>query len=67
MSIDKLAAMYNVNRATAARWLALAKDAVVTGTRDELRSRLRLSDRDYDSVVALIQSDFELSIARLLT
>lgn len=67
MSIDKLAAMYNVNRATAARWLALAKDAVVTMTRDELRTRLRLSDRDYDSVVALIQSDFELSIARLLT
>jgi RNA polymerase sigma-70 factor (ECF subfamily) len=67
MSIDKLAVMYKVNRATAARWLALAKDAVVTMTRDELRTRLRLSDRDYDSVVALIQSDFELSIARLLT
>jgi RNA polymerase sigma-70 factor (ECF subfamily) len=66
MGIDKLAAMYNVNRATAARWLVLARDAVVTGARDELRARLRLSDRDYDSVVALIQSDFELSIARLL-
>jgi RNA polymerase sigma-70 factor (ECF subfamily) len=66
MTIDKLAAMYNVNRATAARWLAGARDAVVRGTRDELRERLRLDDRGYDSVVALIQSDFELSIARLL-
>lgn len=67
MSIDKLASVYKVNRATAARWLASARETVVAGTRNELRARLRLNDRDYDSMVAMVQSDFELSVARLLT
>jgi len=67
MSIDKLAIMYNVNRSTSARWLAAAREAVVRGTRDEVRALLRVTDREYDSAAALIQSDFELSIVQRLT
>jgi RNA polymerase sigma-70 factor (ECF subfamily) len=66
MSIDQLGLMYRVNRATAARWLAAARESLVTGARDDLRARLGLSDSECDSVVALVQSELQMSIARRL-
>ena len=67
MSIDELGTMYRVNRATAARWLAAARESLVTGARDALRERLQLSDRECDSIAALVQSDLQVSIARRLS
>ena len=66
MTIDQLGVMYRVNRATAARWLAAARESVIAGARDELRTRLRLSPTEWDSIVALVQSGLHVSIARRL-
>jgi RNA polymerase sigma-70 factor, ECF subfamily len=62
MSIDALGAMYSVNRATAARWLAAARTQLVDTTKRILRARLNLSERECESVVALVQSQIEVSI-----
>jgi RNA polymerase sigma-70 factor (ECF subfamily) len=66
MSIDQLGAMHRVNRATAARWLAAARRAIVAGARDELRARLSVSTSEWDSIVALVRSQLNVSIARRL-
>jgi RNA polymerase sigma-70 factor (ECF subfamily) len=66
LSIDQLAVMYAVNRATAARWLSSARKLLAEKVRDELRARLRLSESDCDSIVALVRSDLEISVARYL-
>jgi RNA polymerase sigma-70 factor (ECF subfamily) len=67
MSIDELGAMYKVNRATAARWLATARESLVASARDDLRARLGLSDSERESLAALVQSELHVSIARRLS
>ncbi|MEO8184649.1 MAG: hypothetical protein ABI895_38055 [Deltaproteobacteria bacterium] len=66
MSIDVLGSMYSVSRATAARWLATARGALVAKTKETLRARLQLSERECDSMVALVQSQLDVSIVRRL-
>lgn len=67
LSIDHLGAMYGVNRATAARWLAAIRKLVLDGARAELQTRLHLSESECDSIVMLVRSQLDLSIVRHLT
>jgi RNA polymerase sigma-70 factor, ECF subfamily len=67
LSIDVLGSMYSVNRATAARWLAAARRSLLEGARERLRSQLRLSNSECDSIVALVQSRLDISIVRRLS
>jgi RNA polymerase sigma-70 factor (ECF subfamily) len=66
LSIDALGSMYSVNRATAARWLAAARSALVQKTKETLRARLQLSEGECDSLVGLVQSQLDVSIVRRL-
>jgi RNA polymerase sigma-70 factor, ECF subfamily len=66
-SIDVLGAMYGVNRATAARWLAAARRELLSGARERLRARLRLSETECDSLVAMVNSRLDVSIVRRLS
>jgi RNA polymerase sigma-70 factor (ECF subfamily) len=66
MSIDQLGHMYAVNRATAARWVAAARRAVVESARAELGQKLGISASDCQSLMALVQSQFHLSLVRRL-
>lgn len=67
MSIDQLGVMYGINRATAARWLAAARQSVLVGARDALRAQLRLGPGEWESVVALVRSQLDVSIVRRLS
>ena len=66
LSIDQLAALHGVHRATAARQVHSARDAVLAGTRRELVRRLRLSPRELASMMRLIHSQLDLSLPRVL-
>ncbi len=66
LSIDQLGTMYNVNRATTARWLVAAKKNLVDGAKAALGERLGLSESQCDSIVALVQSRLDVSIVRHL-
>jgi RNA polymerase sigma-70 factor (ECF subfamily) len=66
LGIDQLAALHGVHRATAARWVQGARDAVLAGTQRELIRRLRLSRSELASVMRLIQSQLEVSLTRVL-
>ena len=66
LSIDQLAAFYRVHRATTARWIEAARQAVLDGTRKELIRRLQLSRSELDSVMRLIGSQLDVSLSRVL-
>jgi RNA polymerase sigma-70 factor (ECF subfamily) len=65
-SVDRLGAMYKVGRSTAARWVGAAREALVETAKRDLRARLKLTSTELDSLVALLQSNLEVSLVRLL-
>jgi RNA polymerase sigma-70 factor (ECF subfamily) len=67
VTLPRLAMMQNVSRATVARWLASAREALHAETRRELLGRLRLSPSELESVTALVRSQLELSLAASLS
>ena len=66
LTVDQLGLLLGVHRATAARWLASAREQVLTGTRDLLLQRLELSESEFRSIVGLLISRLDLSIQRVL-
>lgn len=66
LSIDRIGALLEVHRATAARWILAAADAVRTEARRLLRERLGLNEAEIDSLAGLVQSQLHVSISRLL-
>lgn len=67
LTVDQIAAVYHVHRATAARRVARAREALLAATRRELATRLGgASGDELDSIMRLIDSRFELSVSRLL-
>jgi RNA polymerase sigma-70 factor (ECF subfamily) len=66
LGIDQIAAIYGVHRATAARRIEKAREALLAGTRKNLMTALSLDRAEFDSVMALIQSKLDVSIQRVL-
>lgn len=65
LTIDDLAALYRVNRATTARWVAGARLAVVKATRAQLVDEVGVPASQVDSVIRLVRSQLELSVRDL--
>lgn len=66
LSIDEIAAFYRVHRATAARWIGRARDALVEETRRLVISRVSIGDGELESLMRDLASQLEVSIRRLL-
>jgi RNA polymerase sigma-70 factor (ECF subfamily) len=66
LGIDRIGALLNVHRATAARWIRAASDAVRGETRRLLHERLGLKASELDSLAGLVRSQIHLSLGRLL-
>jgi RNA polymerase sigma-70 factor (ECF subfamily) len=66
LSIDEIGRTYDVHRATAARWLTAIRDRLQDQTRDLLRERLGLPDRDLDSLFRAVESQIAVSFRRVL-
>jgi RNA polymerase sigma-70 factor (ECF subfamily) len=66
LSIDQIGALYHVHRATAARWIAGARDKVFAETRASLVKRLRVTRPEVDSILRLIQSRLDVSLRDFL-
>jgi RNA polymerase sigma-70 factor (ECF subfamily) len=64
VTLEQLASMHGVHRATIVRWLAAAREALFAGTRSRMRDQLK--DTEIDEVLELIQSRLDVSIGRLL-
>ncbi|MFP2929571.1 hypothetical protein ACLESO_31105 [Pyxidicoccus sp. 3LG] len=64
LTIDMLAGLYKVHRATTARWVAAARTALVEGVRTRLVRELALSEAGVDEVITL--SNLQESLGQLL-
>ncbi len=66
MSIDGLAPIFGVSRATAARHLAAARTALTERTVENLGARLRLRGAELDSLIRQVRSKLEVSLSAVL-
>jgi RNA polymerase sigma-70 factor (ECF subfamily) len=65
LTIDELARLYRVHRATAARLVARARVLVLDATRARLKDRLGVPSQDLDSILRMIRSQVEVSLRGL--
>lgn len=56
-SIDEIARIFQTHRATAARWLNAARDALAANTRRHLAERLGLGDTELTSLLRLVRTE----------
>jgi RNA polymerase sigma-70 factor (ECF subfamily) len=66
LSMDRVAAIYGVGRSTAYRWIERARSALLAATTERLQARLELSQGELQSMVVLVRSELDVSLARLL-
>lgn len=67
LSIDEIGATYNVHRATAARWLARARDHLLVETRKQMAAQLGIQRTEVDSIIRMISSQLDVSLHSVLT
>jgi RNA polymerase sigma-70 factor (ECF subfamily) len=63
-TLEHLASIYDVHRATVVRWLAAAREKVLDATRRGLKERLALRSDELDSMMASAQSRLDVSVER---
>jgi hypothetical protein len=61
-TLDELARLYRVHRATVARMLGRARELVLAATRNHLVSQLEVPSQDIDSILRMIWSRIEISL-----
>lgn len=66
LSIDQIGALYHIHRSTAARQLEKARASLFSKTRKEMMKRLKVSSQEFESIMHLIQSRLDVSVARML-
>jgi RNA polymerase sigma-70 factor (ECF subfamily) len=66
LTLDEIAKLYRIHRATVARTLADARAQLIAATRRELGGLLELGDGDLDSIVRAADSRIDLSLSRVL-
>jgi RNA polymerase sigma-70 factor (ECF subfamily) len=66
MTLEQLAQMYGVHRATVVRWLAAAREAVFGATREHVATAIGAPSEELDEMFDLVKSRVELSVERLL-
>jgi RNA polymerase sigma-70 factor (ECF subfamily) len=66
LGIDAIARIYDVHRATVARWVGRAREAVVEGARRRLGERARLDASELASITRACRTTLDLSLIRAL-
>lgn len=66
LTLDQIGAIYNVHRATVARWNARLRERLLSDTRKALLTRLHTSGGELESIMRLIGSQLDVSIRRHL-
>lgn len=67
LSIDELGGLYQVHRATVARWLNKATETLLERTRAQLMEQLAMTPAVCDSFIRGLQSRLDVSIRRFLS
>jgi len=67
LNIDRIGALYGMHRSTVARWRTAVRGRLLASVREQLRSRVPLTESEFDSVLALVRSQLAVSIRTALT
>ncbi|WP_224370979.1 sigma-70 family RNA polymerase sigma factor [Hyalangium versicolor] len=62
----RMGALFDKDQSTISRWLKEAREQVYEETKRHLQERLRLSSQEFDSLMDVIKSRFEVSMSQLL-
>jgi RNA polymerase sigma-70 factor (ECF subfamily) len=65
LSIDQLGAVHGVHRATVARWIVSTKASLAKALHRELKARLKVDQKELESILRLIESQVHLTLERL--
>lgn len=66
LNIERIGQVYQVHRATVARWIAGTRDHLYDDTRRRLRDKLHLEVTEFESIVRLVRSQLDVSVRRIL-
>lgn len=66
LNIEQIGAIYQVHRATVARWIAGARQQLLVKTRAHMLQRINAGSSTFESVMRLIESELDASVCRLL-
>jgi RNA polymerase sigma-70 factor, ECF subfamily len=66
LELAQIGTLYRVHESTASRWVTAALDEIARRARAQLMTRLAVTTETADSVARMVQSQLDLSIARLL-
>jgi len=65
-TVDQIGELYGVHRATAARWVAAARDLLAEEIRKQVAGRLAIAPHEVDSLIELVRSRIDISLERIL-
>lgn len=65
-TVDRIGELYDVHRATAARWVAAVRERLGDEIRTQLAARLKVDTDEVDSIVRMVQSRIDVSLDRML-
>jgi RNA polymerase sigma-70 factor (ECF subfamily) len=67
LTLEQIGDLYQVNRSTVSRWLQAVRDRLATETRAALMEELQIGAEEFESILMLVLSRFDASLARVLT
>ncbi|HYI02244.1 hypothetical protein [Hyalangium sp.] len=62
---SELGELFRVNQSTVSRWLKSARQTVYEETKRRLQARLGLSAREFQSFLAVLDSQLDLSMSQI--
>jgi RNA polymerase sigma-70 factor (ECF subfamily) len=66
LNIDGIGVVFNVHRATVARWIAAACEGLLERTLAQMNDTLRLHPREFESLLKAVRSSLDISLRALL-
>ncbi|MDC0709259.1 sigma-70 family RNA polymerase sigma factor [Stigmatella sp. ncwal1] len=66
LSTIEMGPLFRVNQSTISRWIKSARQIVYEGTKSRLQERLRLSSREFESLLADIESQIDVGLSQVL-
>ncbi len=66
LNIDAIGRLFEVHRATVARWLSATRTVILSNLRDRLRPDGRPTSSEFESLSAALRDDLHISVDRLL-
>jgi RNA polymerase sigma-70 factor (ECF subfamily) len=66
MTLEAIAGIHRVHRTTVARWIEEARTAILDGTRERLRTELKIDSEELESIIGAVQSQMNTTLRALL-